>query len=195
MSSEREDREMHQKMQTLDQLISEFQSTADPAAQAAMKQIVQTLLEFHAIGLREVLQRLSEAGEPGNDMIAALATDKLISSLLLLHDLHPDDVTTRVRRAIERVQPYLASHGGHAELVSVNPDGTVQLRLEGSCHGCPGSRVTLQSTIEQEICDAAPEVTSIVVEGLVEEPAAAPSGFVPVGRLGINGNRIPAAAS
>lgn len=195
MSSEREDREMHQKMQALDELISDFQRNADPAAQAAMKQIVQTLLEFHAIAVQRILQRLSEAGQAGNEMVAALAADKLISSLLLLHDLHPDDLTTRVRRAIERVQPYLASHGGHAELLSVNPDGTVQLRLEGSCHGCPSSRVTLQSTIEQEICDAAPEVTSILVDGLVEEPAAAPSGFVPVGRLGVNGNRIPAAAS
>jgi len=200
MNQGRDDREIQQKMQLLDEQISNFQKTADPAAQSAMRQIVQTLLEFHATGIERILDIIdsSPAGPNGDAMIGNLAQDKLISSLLLLHDLHPHDLETRVRQALDRAQPYLASHGGHVELTSISPQGVVHLRLEGSCHGCPSSQVTLRSTIEQEIYDAAPEITSIVVEGLVEsltpEPAAKPDGFVPINHVGIRGSQISAAA-
>jgi len=184
------DRQLHQKMHELDRLIAEFEQHADPANQAAMARIVQTLLEFHGAALRRILDRLAEHPTDGQNLVRALAGDDLISSLLVLHDLHPDDLTTRVQQALERVRPYLASHGGHVELLSASPDGVVHLRLEGSCHGCPSSRVTLQSNIEQEIYAAAPEVTSILVDGLVEPPPppTQADGFVPIERLAIHGN-------
>src|ERR1700683_4434796 len=182
-------RQLNQKMEELDRLIAQFEQHADPASQAAMAQIVPSLLEFHATALRRIMDKLADQRPGGEQIIHTLAADDLISSLLVLHDLHPDDLTTRLRRALERVQPYLASHGGHVELLSATPDGVVTLRLDGSCHGCPSSRVTLQSTIEQQIYAAAPEVTSIVVEGLVDPPPKPePAGFVPIERLGIHGN-------
>jgi Fe-S cluster biogenesis protein NfuA len=184
------DRHLREKMHDLDRLIAQFEQQADPANQAAMSQIVQTLLEFHGTGLRRILDRLAEQGPGGEEIIRALANDNLVASLLVLHDLHPDDVTTRLQQALDRVRPYLASHGGHVELLSFDPDGVLHLRLEGSCHGCPSSRVTLQTTIEQQIYAAAPEVTSIVVEGLVEAPPPQPKpdGFVPIDRLAIHGS-------
>lgn len=182
-------RQLNQKMEELDRLIAQFEQHADPASQAAMAKIVQSLLEFHATGLRRIMEKLADQRPDGEQIIHTLAADDLISSLLVLHDLHPDDLTTRLQRALERVQPYLASHGGHVELLSATSDGVVSLRLDGSCHGCPSSRVTLQSTIEQQIYAAAPEVTSIVVEGLVDPaPKPEPAGFVPIERLGIHGN-------
>jgi Fe-S cluster biogenesis protein NfuA len=183
------DRQLHEKMHELDRLIAEFEEQADPAARAAMSRIVQTLLEFHGAGLRRILDRLASQGTSGEELIQALGADGLVASLLVLHDLHPVDVTTRLQLALEEVRPYLASHGGHVELLSVSPEGVVHLRLEGSCHGCPSSRITLQTTIEQKIYSAAPEVTSIVVDGLVDPPPPAkPDGFVPVDRLAIHGN-------
>jgi Fe-S cluster biogenesis protein NfuA len=192
--NQRLDDQIRDKMQELNELISHFEETADPAAQAAMKQIVQTLLEFHAAGIGQIMRRIQETDPQGQKTIESLIGDKLVSSLLLLHDLHPEDLPTRVQRALDRAQPYLASHGGHVDLVSVNGDGIVRIRLEGSCHGCPSSRVTLQSTLEQEIYDAAPEVTSIVVEGLVEEPPPVLAGFVPLDHVGVPGHHISAAA-
>jgi Fe-S cluster biogenesis protein NfuA len=189
MNDARADQQLHEKMHQLDRLIADFEQHADPANRAAMSQIVQTLLEFHGKGLRRILDHLAEQGPTGEQTIHALADDALISSLLVLHDLHPQDVNTRLQGALDRVRPYLASHGGHVELLSVTPEGVVHLRLEGSCHGCPSSRITLQTNIEQEIYAAAPEVTSIVVEGLVEPPPPQPKpdGFVPIDRLAIHG--------
>jgi Fe-S cluster biogenesis protein NfuA len=50
-------------------------------------------------------------------------------------------------------------------------DGVARLRLEGSCHGCPSSTVTVQLAIEGAVADAAPEVTKVVVEGMTAPPA------------------------
>jgi Fe-S cluster biogenesis protein NfuA len=72
-----------------------------------------------------------------------------------------------VRRALDKVRPYLHSHGGDVELLGIS-EGTVRLHLEGSCHGCPSSQVTLQTTIERAIYEAAPDVVAIEVDGLSE---------------------------
>ena len=90
-----------------------------------------------------------------------------------------------MRQALDRVRPYMASHGGYVELRGIE-DGVVHLRLEGSCHGCPSSLLTLQLSIEKEIMDLAPDVAGIEVEGLVEQsaaPAIPPDGFVPIASL------------
>ena len=73
-----------------------------------------------------------------------------MGGLLLLHGLHPLDLEARVRQALDKVRPYLRSHGGNVELLGVD-EGVVRLRLEGSCHGCPSSAATMRQTIEEAI--------------------------------------------
>jgi Fe-S cluster biogenesis protein NfuA/nitrite reductase/ring-hydroxylating ferredoxin subunit len=93
--------------------------------------------------------------------------------VLLLYDLHPVDLETRVRGALEKSRPYLKSHGGNVELAAVE-DTVVRLRMQGSCSGCPSSAVTLKLAIEQAIYEAAPDVSAILVDGQAEpHPAAA----------------------
>jgi Fe-S cluster biogenesis protein NfuA/nitrite reductase/ring-hydroxylating ferredoxin subunit len=90
-----------------------------------------------------------------------------------------------VRGALEKCRPYLASHGGNVELVSLEEPGVVRLRMQGSCHGCPSSAVTLKLAIEQAIHEAAPDVTAILVEGqtapsvVTIESAARTNGHAP----------------
>jgi Fe-S cluster biogenesis protein NfuA/nitrite reductase/ring-hydroxylating ferredoxin subunit len=94
---------------------------------------------------------------------AALGHDDLVASLLVVHDLHPEPTARRVEGALEDVRPYLGSHGGDVELVSID-DGVVRLRLLGSCDGCASSSVTLKLAVERAIAEAAPEVVDIQVE-------------------------------
>ena len=61
------------------------------------------------------------------------------------------------------------------KLLGVN-EGIVHLRLEGSCHGCPSSTVTMKLAIEKAIEEAAPEVVRIEVEGASPAPSAASYG-------------------
>ncbi len=93
------------------------------------------------------------------------------SGLLIVHGLHPYPVEQRVEAALERVRPYLGSHGGDVELLGVDDVGVVRLRLLGSCDGCPSSAVTLQLAVEGAVEDAAPEITGIEVETPVREAA------------------------
>jgi Fe-S cluster biogenesis protein NfuA/nitrite reductase/ring-hydroxylating ferredoxin subunit len=86
----------------------------------------------------------------------------------VLHDLHPDDVDTRVQRALDRVRPYLGSHAGGVSLSEVDAEGVVHLRLEGSCDGCPSSAMTVKSAIEDAILTAAPDVVAVDAEGMVD---------------------------
>ncbi|MGI9009156.1 MAG: NifU family protein [Streptosporangiaceae bacterium] len=133
-------------------------------------------------GLAAILRILSARGPAGEQMIEELAGDPLVEGLMLLHDLHPLDVDTRVQRALDQVRPYLGSHAGGVQYLGV-ADGIARLRLEGSCNGCPSSTVTVTLAIEGAVLDAAPEVTAVVVEGMTAapEPALLQVGRRPAG--------------
>ncbi|MFL5969825.1 MAG: NifU family protein [Gaiellaceae bacterium] len=147
---DREARELVARIESLLQAID-----GDPKAVEA----VQALVELYG----EALSRLLAGASPTDD--------ELLSHLLLVHDLHPVDVETRVRRALEDVRPYLDSHGGDVELLGVD-DGVAHLRLEGTCNGCPSSAVTLRNAIEEAVMQAAPELERIEADGVAEpEPA------------------------
>lgn len=68
----------------------------------------------------------------------------------------------RIQQVIDQqVNPAIASHGGGAELVSV--DGTIAyLRLFGGCQGCGLAQVTLKQGIERIMLEAIPDLTQVV---------------------------------
>jgi len=148
-------------------LLAEFASTSDPATAARAEELVGLLVEFYGAGLARIVELLDEQA------VAPLLGDGLVTSLLVLHDLHPQSTEERVLAALERVRPYLGSHAGDVEYLGLDPDGTVRLRLAGSCDGCPSSAITVKMAIEKGIEDVAPEVTRVDVEGMTPDPAAA----------------------
>jgi Fe-S cluster biogenesis protein NfuA len=164
MAASPEERKFQDRIRRVESLIHEVDQCADPALRAKTKEIVQILMDMHGTGLERILNRISEVGEPGMELIDSLAADELVESLLLLYGLHPLDLQARVEQALIKVRPYLASHGGNVELLGIE-DGHVRLRLEGSCHGCPSSAVTLKQTIEEAILEKAPDVAGIDVVG------------------------------
>jgi len=159
-----------ERLTALDSLLREVEHWPDAKARDSLQRIVQSVLDLHRTGLERLLDHLAEAGERGAELRDECAQDEVIAGMLLLHDLHPLGLEERVGRALESVRPYLRSHGGNVELLEIS-DGVVRLRLEGSCHSCPSSTVTMQQTIEEAIYAKAPDVLGIEVEGLPEEPA------------------------
>jgi Fe-S cluster biogenesis protein NfuA/nitrite reductase/ring-hydroxylating ferredoxin subunit len=140
-------------------------------ARERAEELVRLVADLYGSGLERTLSILYDLGRLDDDALAALAADDLVSSLLLVHDLHPYDVTTRVEQALDNVRPYLGSHGGDVELLSVSED-VVRLRLLGSCDGCPSSSVTLKLAVEGAIEAAAPEIVRIDVDTGGEAPPA-----------------------
>ena len=133
-------------------------------ARERAEELVRLVADLYGAGLERILTILYEAGRLDDEVLAALTADELVSGLLLVHDLHPHDLPTRVEHALEGVRPYLGSHGGDVELLEVTEDGVVRLRLLGSCDGCASSSVTLKLAVEGAIEAAAPEVTGIEVD-------------------------------
>jgi Fe-S cluster biogenesis protein NfuA len=170
MSSALDNREIHKRLERIQALLHEIEGWPDGRARAQAREIVQAILDMHGAGLERMLDHVADAGESGLAIIDSLAQDELVGSLLLLYGLHPLDLETRIRQALDKVRPYLHSHGGNVELLGV-AEGAVRLRMEGSCHGCPSSAMTLKSAIEEAIYARAPDVTAIEVEGVVEEAA------------------------
>ncbi|HEY6682878.1 MAG TPA: NifU family protein [Propionibacteriaceae bacterium] len=147
----------------IDSLLSAL-GTAGPVAQQRGEDLVALVTNLYGAGLERLLEVLADAGRLDATALDALAADELVSGLLLVHGLHPHDVTTRVAAALDSVRPYLGSHGGDVELLGIDQAGVVTLRLLGTCDSCPSSTVTLQLAVEGAIQAAAPEITAIEVE-------------------------------
>lgn len=67
----------------------------------------------------------------------------------------------KVQAAIEKVRPMLQADGGDVELVDVDANGVVKVKLTGACAGCPMSQMTLKNGIERILKEQVPEVTSV----------------------------------
>jgi Fe-S cluster biogenesis protein NfuA/nitrite reductase/ring-hydroxylating ferredoxin subunit len=150
-------------------------------ARERAEELVRLTADLYGAGLERILSIVHEAGGLDDDVLASLAGDDLVASLLLVHGLHPYDVGLRVEQALDSVRPYLGSHGGDVELLEVSDTGVVRLRLLGSCDGCPSSSVTLQLAVEGAVEAAAPEVSRIEVR--TSEPAAAKAGVISLDSL------------
>lgn len=69
----------------------------------------------------------------------------------------------QVRQELEQMQPYVQSHGGEIELVSVK-DYSVVIRLKGACDTCPLSFYTVTFGLEQRLQKAINPAIRIIVE-------------------------------
>ena len=107
--------------------------------------------------------------------MARLIDDEQIRAMLLLHGLHPEDMTTRVRRAVERLTPHLGVHGLRLDLVEI-AGGQVRLRLSDSGAGTIQKQLlwALPREIEDAIVEAAPDVEIFRSTGLIASMAEPP---------------------
>jgi len=67
----------------------------------------------------------------------------------------------KVEGALQKVRPSLQADGGDVQLVDVDDDGLVKVRLMGACDGCPMSQMTLKMGIEKILKQNVPEVKSV----------------------------------
>jgi Fe-S cluster biogenesis protein NfuA len=68
----------------------------------------------------------------------------------------------KVEAALNKVRPQLQMDGGDVELVSIDKDGVVKVRLKGACGGCPMSQMTLKMGIERILKKEVPEVKEVI---------------------------------
>ena len=174
--------EFQERIARIDGLVSKLKSAADPALTGTATELVQLLMELHGAGFERILDIVNQDSN-GSAIITELAADPLVSSLLLLYDLHPDDFQTRVKRGLDLVRNTLRAQGTRAELVEIR-DGVVRLKLIGAP---PAGAPHLEVALRNALWETAPDAVEVLVEGVV-----AAAGFVPLSSL-IGANGSPAA--
>ena len=68
----------------------------------------------------------------------------------------------KVQSVLNLIRPAVQADGGDIELVDVSPDGVVQIRFHGACHGCPSSTMTLQDGIQRNLREKIPEIKQVI---------------------------------
>ena len=68
----------------------------------------------------------------------------------------------KVEEALSKVRPSLQADGGDVQLIDVDEDGVVKVKLQGACAGCPMSQMTLKMGIEKTLKQNVPEIEKVV---------------------------------
>ena len=109
----------------------------------------------------EALQRLASALQDIPAAAAILqdaASDEVVYTVLRQHGIIKPSIESRVQKALKKVRPHLATHGGDFEIVAIEPP-RLTLRLLGACDGCPAQIFTLRSVIASALKLDCPEIT------------------------------------
>lgn len=69
----------------------------------------------------------------------------------------------KIIKQLEKIRPHLQMDGGDVEFISYDEaSGTLNVKLQGACAGCPMSQITLQQGIAKTIQEEIPEVKTVV---------------------------------
>ena len=153
------------------ELLLEASSANGPVARERSEELVRLVVELYGAGLERVMELAYDAGKLDDALLDALATDPLVSSLLLVHGLHPFGVEERVERALDGVRPQIGSHGGDVQLLEVTGEGVARLQLLGTCDGCGSASIT-EAAVDGAIRAAAPEIVRIELQEAPKEAGA-----------------------
>jgi Fe-S cluster biogenesis protein NfuA/nitrite reductase/ring-hydroxylating ferredoxin subunit len=148
-------------------------SIDDAVTRDLADQLVAAIVQMYGAGLERIVDLLADGGTEGRRIAEALAEDELVATLLLIHDLHPVPLEDRVAAALDSVRPYMESHGGNVELLSLR-EGVATIHLRGSCSDCAASAVTLELAIKQALEEAAPDLEALEVLGVAPQTAGGP---------------------
>ena len=121
----------------------------DPAVRADAAEVLDWLDAYHREGLGRLVEMVRQWR--GEIFLEQAALDPVVGELLDTYGLGVDVDSVAVERtvqaALDEVRPYVASHGGGLEVLSVD-DGVVRLRMHGNCDGCTAAGDTVAHRIE-----------------------------------------------
>jgi hypothetical protein len=177
------EKEFQEKMRRLGTVVGELDQVPGGGSKVSARELVQLLMEVHRSGLERIMELVfqsgSESGTSGGVIVDRLGQDPIVRNLLLLYSLHPDDLETRVLRALDLARVRLRKFDSRVELVSLH-EGAVQLRIHTSGHARGSTIKDLRAIVEGAIYDLAPDLMSLTILAPEEESS---SGFVPLQSL------------
>lgn len=164
-------RDVNRQKEHIGELIEQIQQFPNPNMQALLAECMEAVLSLHSSGLERIFELIEKTDGTAKEAKKQLLDDDFVKGMLIMHGLHPDDLETRLYRALDKVKPYMDSHGGSVKVLSLE-NGVAKLKLEGSCDGCPSSVSTLELGIKEAIEEECPDLMGLEVEGLADNPLA-----------------------
>jgi Fe-S cluster biogenesis protein NfuA/nitrite reductase/ring-hydroxylating ferredoxin subunit len=144
-------------------------------AVAELQTLVETLERESDERALMLLELVDAIHRPALELILAGELDHPIAAAVLaMYGLAELDEREQVEAALDDIRPYIESHGGSLELLSVHA-GVVHVRMSGSCRGCAASAITLRRGIERRLRERYPNFAEIVAHE-DDEPAGAGNG-------------------
>lgn len=187
--------EFDNEIARLQGLLTALDGLSDPAAKSAARELVQVVIGLHALGLADLLAIVQEASsQPADTLLPKFAANPKVRGLLLLHDLHPEDLATRARKAVERLRPHLGVKGVRADLTGVE-DNIVRISVtaNGQKNQRP-SATELRREIEDAVLEMVPDATDLVFEGL-ETSGGAREAYVPLSSISVRRQTVEQASA
>lgn len=146
--------------QQIDKLLEEFRNENEEIKEK-VKRLIELIEEFNRIGLIKIVKKLKE-DEIGKKLLLELVKEPEVYALFLKYGIVKPDKKSQVAMLIEKIKPYIKSHGGDIEFVDVQGD-TLIVKMFGSCVGCSQIGETLQRGILELVQQQFPEIKNIRV--------------------------------
>ncbi|WP_397448600.1 hypothetical protein [Pseudomonas sp. NA-150] len=171
--------ELDEQVARLQTLLSALDQLADPAARNAAQELLRVVIRLHSLGLADLLDIVRDTGsQPADTLLPRFTANPRVRGLLLLHDLHPEDLETRARKAVERLHPHLGVKNVRADLIGVEGK-VVRIRVSATDpNGVLPTAAVLRQEIEEVLLEMVPDADELVIEGL--DTLSAHAGFVPL---------------
>jgi Fe-S cluster biogenesis protein NfuA len=154
-------------------LLDDLAARAGEPARAAGEELVRQLMQFYGGAIEQIVTIARSAG--GENLVHRLAADTLVGAVFALHEVHPVSLHDRVKNAVTLAKRKLGSHGESVELLGLDGDGVVHVRVTGS--GC--GVATVKETVESAIADMAPDTAGVSVEKAESGPPLLQIGIRP----------------
>jgi hypothetical protein len=169
----------HGKIRQLGSLVDGLDSAKEDRGSAAARELVQLLMEVHGTALERMMEIIFESGTLGEAIIQKAGEDPIVRHLLLLYSLHPEDIESRVLKALAEAESRLRKLNSEVELLSIR-EGAVQVRIRTSGHACGSTTKNIRSLVEESIYDMAPDLVSLEILSSEDDVS---SGFVSIESL------------
>lgn len=175
--------EFDQILPRIAELAEALASHHDADVASTTEELLDWIDAFHANGVGRMVEMVREWR--GDILLESFAADPVVGTLLDAYGLGGADVAETARIAVQaalgEVRPYLHSHGGDMEVVSME-DGVVRLKLHGSCDGCTAADATILERVETALQQHWGDFRRIEVEDMTAEAHPPPvAGAVTTG--------------
>jgi hypothetical protein len=143
-------------------LLERLERLGDPAVREDARALVALLTRLHGEALAQLVTITRSAGHA--NLLDAWKDDPQVSGLLLMYGLHPDDLASRVRRALQESAPVAAFLGVGVTALHISPE-EVRLALKAAPDVPAAALAELRERIEAAILAHAPEVAAVRIDG------------------------------